>query len=243
MRLRVARPRQWCGSRSTQAAARATASGVLFRSDGHILTAAHLLDAADRTDVALDDGRTLPGSVVGRDELTDVAVLKVAAQDLPTAVLGSTDAVTVGSPVVAVGAPTRSGAEPSVTAGVISAVGQRVQPPGGAPIQGMLQTDVDLSASADGGALLDMRGSLVGISTTGGATATTTGFAVPVEIARKVAWDLVRHGSARHVWLGVEGADVAPDATDDVGASAGMQVLARPRRQPRDPPPASRWAT
>ncbi len=142
-----------------------TGSGVLFRSDGHILTSAHLLDSATAIDVALGDGRTLAGAVVGRDELTDVAVLKVEAQNLPTVIFGTTESLNVGSPVVAIGAPPREGDEPSMDAGVISAIGQRMQPDDGAPMQGMLQTDASLSAAADGGPLLDLRGSMVGLST------------------------------------------------------------------------------
>ncbi len=202
-----------------------TGSGVLFRSDGHILTAAHLLEAATDIEVTLADGRTLPGSVVGRDDLTDVAVLKVDAESLPTVVFGTTESVTVGSPVVAVGAPTREGDEPSLNA-----------VPSAPSVNGCNRTaprrcrGCSRPTSACRTAPMAVRCSTCGeawwaSSATGGTGADSSGFATPVEVARKVAWDLVKHGEARHVWLGVEGADLAPDMADDLGVPGGVEVL------------------
>ena len=201
-------------------------SGVLFRDSGEILTNAHVVDGADRIDVILTDGRTLRAELVGVDRLTDIGVVRVKGDGLPTAVLGSTKQLRVGEPAVAIGSPLGLAGGPSVTTGVISAVGRRIENPDGEPLHDMIQTDAPIAPGSSGGALVDSSGSVIGITTViaVGADGGQFGFAIPIEIARSVAEDILATGRAHHVWLGIEGSDMAMVDADELGISGGALV-------------------
>src|SRR5581483_7552570 len=193
----------------TSGAGVTTGSGVLFRNDGYLVTDAELLRNAQTVEVTLFDGRAFSGSVTGIDESTGVAVLKVEAVDLPVAVLGSAIDLQVGQTAVSVGAPIGSSGGPSVTAGVISALGKRVARTTGGALHDMIETDAAAAEGSSGGALCDGHGVLIGI-TLDVAEADDTrglGFAAPIDIVHAIAEDLIANGSARHAWLGIEGAD------------------------------------
>jgi serine protease Do len=194
----------------------ASGSGFIFRPDGYILTNNHVVDGADKVRVILQDKQELTARVVGRDPNTDVAVLKVDAGNLPVAALGDSDPLQVGDWVVALGYPLDLGA--TVTAGIISAKGRAIGilgPDKGAknPVEHYIQTDAAINPGNSGGPLVDLSGRVVGINS---AIASPTGywngygFAVPIDLARRVAEDLMRFGEVHRPRLGLGIKDVAP---------------------------------
>ncbi len=209
-------------------------SGVVFRDDGHVLTNAHLVAGARQITARLHDGREVQATVVGADDSSDIAVLKLAGERFPTAVLGSADELRVGESAMAVGTPFGGDGEPAVTVGSIAALGRRVEARAGA-LHDMIETDAAIDRDASGGALVDRFGVVVGITTTegtsgggggggGAAGAAPLGLAVPIDLARAVADDLVETGHVRRVWLGIEGADVDPERAAALGAARGALV-------------------
>jgi S1-C subfamily serine protease len=213
----------------------ATGSGVLFRDDGMVLTSAHVVDGQSPIRVQLADGRSFAGHLVGLDRLTDVAVVDVDATDLPVAVLGSSEGLGVGAPAVAIGSALGLEGGPSVTTGVISALGRTIDPDDGAPLHGMLQTDAPIAAGSSGGALVDTAGSVVGIVTAVAAEpGGRFGFATPIELAHRVALQLIESGKATHGWLGVEGADLDPERAAAWGVEGGAVVRGIAQDGPAD---------
>ena len=197
-------------------------SGVVFRDDGHILTNHHVTKGMTAVAVVLPDGRRLTGTVVGTDDATDLAVVKVEGGPFPPAVMGTATTLRTGDGVVTVGGP-------AVSAGIVSALG-RTTDAGGTRLYDMIQTDASVAAASSGGALLDRSGAVIGISTAIGA-ADGVGFATPIDIAWSVASELIDHGRATHVWLGVEGSDHADGGatvtkvmTGSPAHHAGLQV-------------------
>ena len=221
-------------------------SGVIFRSDGHVLTNAHVVEGATAIKVALANGRELVGRVVGADPETDTAVLKLEGGPFPTATLGSAVDLRVGQTAVAIGSPLGLSGGPSVTVGVISAVHRNISPLGSShTLFDMVQTDAPVSPGSSGGALLDGDGGVIGITTAvtsneGGGDA--LGFATPIDVARAVAEELISTGKVEHVWMGVEGSDLdgatATELDVDGGAMIGQVTSASPAERaglaPRD---------
>lgn len=212
-------------------------SGVVFRDDGMILTSGHLVDDADQVRVRLSDGRRLPATVVGIDPLTDLAVVDIDADGLPVAVLGSAKGVEVGSTAMAVGCP-HGDAGATVSTGIISATG-RTLGSGGMTLHGLLQTDAPQSPASSGGALVNTSGAVIGIVTAFDDDekiddADRYGFATPIDLAHRVALQLISSGKARHGWLGVEGVDLDPGAADRLGVGGGAMVRGVERGSPAD---------
>jgi len=193
----------------------ASGSGFIFRSDGYVLTNNHVVAGADRVKVILQDKREFTARVVGRDPNTDVAVIKIDATGLPVVALGDSDPLQVGDWVVAVGYPLDLG--PTVTSGIISAKGRQIgilgEKGASAPVEDYLQTDAAINPGNSGGPLMDLSGRVVGINS---AIASPTGywsgygFAVPIDLARRVADDLMRYGTVHRPRLGLEIKDVSP---------------------------------
>lgn len=202
-------------------------SGIIFRSDGHLITNAHVVEFASDIEVTLASGEKLPGRVVAADAETDVAVVKVDRDDLPAAVLGSVKNLRVGDIAVAIGSPL--GFEQTVTAGIISAVGRTVAGPEGSPLVDMIQTDAPVTQGNSGGALVDGEGSVVGINTAIGASpevgAEGIAFATPIDVASAVARELIATGRATHPWLGVTGGDITPEAAEEFGVEQGALMI------------------
>lgn len=196
-------------------------SGVIYREDGYILTNNHVVQDADRVIVVLHDRRYLEAEVVGRDPSTEVAVVKIAGNGFPVARLGDSDLVGIGDWALAMGSPL--GLQFSVTAGIISGIGRdigilRAQPDanGGmtAPLEHFIQTDAALSPGNSGGPLLNTEGEVIGISTAVAASAGTPsgyGFAIPANLARRIADQLVEHGEVQRSYLGVFLLNVTPE--------------------------------
>ncbi len=183
-----------------------TGSGVIYSSDGYILTNNHVIEFADEYTITLHDGREFKARLVGADANTDMAVLKIDATGLPAIELGNSDAVRVGEWVLAVGNP--FDLTSTVTAGIVSAKSRDINIiRRGAPIESFIQTDAAVNPGNSGGALVDVQGRLIGINT---AIASPTGafagysFAIPVNLARRIADDLIKYGKYRRVYLGVD---------------------------------------
>ncbi len=192
----------------------ATGSGFFFDNKGHILTNNHVVAGASRITVVTANNRILRATLVGRDELTDVAVLKVSAK-VPPLKLGNSDKLQVGEPVVAIGSALALPGGPTVTTGVVSALERVQQEPGQTPQQagpvlyGLIQTDAAVNPGNSGGPLLDLRGEVIGINTLG-QRSTQTGesvqginFAVSINTARSVADEIIRTGHVVYPFLGI----------------------------------------
>ncbi len=191
-------------------------SGFIFRSDGYILTNNHVVDGAEQVTVVLQDRREFDAQIVGRDPNTDVAILKVDADNLPVVELGESDPIAVGDWVVALGYPLRLGA--TATAGIVSAKGRQIgilsrDNEASAPLEHFIQTDAAINPGNSGGPLVDLQGRAIGMNT---AIASPTGyysgygFAVPIDLVKRVANDLIDHGEVRRPKLGVAIDDVDP---------------------------------
>ena len=203
-----------------------TGSGVILRSDGHIVTNAHVVDGAGAIEVTLASGDKLPAKVVGSDEETDVAVVKVEREDLPAAAVGSVKDLEVGQTAIAIGSPL--GLEQSVTAGIISALGRRVDRADQTPLFDMIQTDAPVTQGNSGGALIDAGGAVVGINSAIAASpdvgAEGIAFAIPIDVAGAVAEELINSGRATHPWLGITGGNITPEAAREFGVEQGAFI-------------------
>lgn len=191
-------PGQGGGARRT---VRSLGSGVIVSSDGLILTNNHVIEKADRLSVVVGDKRSYPAKVIGTDPQTDVAVIRIDARDLPAAELGDSDGVRVGEWVLAVGNPFEL--MHSVTAGIISAKGRSSV--GLAEYEDFIQTDASINPGNSGGALADLDGRIIGVNTaisspSGGNIG--IGFAIPVNMARKVMTELVAKGQVIRGYVG-----------------------------------------
>ncbi len=181
-------------------------SGVIVKEDGYIITNNHVVQEADKIEVTLNDNRIFDAVIVGKDPTTDLALIKIDAEGLPTAVFGNSDNVRVGEWVLAVGNPFNLTS--TVTAGIVSARGRHINIlGGGTAIESFIQTDAAVNRGNSGGALVNSRGKLIGINA---AIASSTGtfqgysFAIPSNIAKKVMDDLLEFGEIQRGFLGIE---------------------------------------
>jgi len=199
-------------------------SGVILDEEGHVLTNNHVVAAGSSWRVTLPDGRRLRALLVGRDPASDLAVLSIEAENLEPARLGDSDRVRVGQWVLALGTPHEL--PRTVTAGIISAKGRTNV--GVASYENYLQTDAAINQGNSGGPLVDLRGRVVGINTAilsppGGSQGIS--FAIPINMARGVAAQLIQHGRVRRAWLGVYMEDLPAGRREEVGLQAGKGVL------------------
>ncbi len=176
-------------------------SGFLIRPDGYLVTNNHLVEAATNIQVRLPDGRELPSRVVGRDEKTDLALLKIEATGVPVLLFGDSDTLQIGEPIMAIGNP--FGLEGTVTTGIVSAKGRVI---GEGPYDDFLQTDASINPGNSGGPLVNAAGQVVGITTaiasqTGGSVG--IGFAIPINVAKAILPQLAATGHVTRGWLGV----------------------------------------
>lgn len=194
-------------------------SGVVLDRSGHIITNHHVVEAGDAARVVLSDGRVYEAELIGSDPLTDLAVLQIPTTDLVPITLGSTDDLVVGSPAIAIGSPLGLEGGPSLSVGVVSALGREVQTGPDTILYGMIQTDAPITSGSSGGSLVDDTGALLGITTAVGVSnigVEGIGFATPVEIVERVTTELIATGSVSHGLLGIGGA-TAYDETGDGG--------------------------
>lgn len=216
----------------------ASGSGVIISKDGYIVTNNHVVQDADEVEVVMTDKRSFKAKVVGTDPLTDLAVVKVEANNLPSITLGDSDGLKLGEWVLAVGYPLDL--ESTVTAGIVSAKGrgigilsrnQQQQKPGGkavdTPIESFIQTDAAINPGNSGGALVNLRGELVGINS---AIASATGyysgygFAVPVSLVKKVTADLLKYGNVQRGYIGIMPIELDSKRAQDLNTKVGRGI-------------------
>ena len=197
----------------------ATGSGFLIDDAGTILTNAHVVDGSEAVTVKLgEDGETLDAKVVGADDSTDVAVLRVDPDKVQAAPLriGDSDAATVGDAVVAIGNP--FGLDRTVTTGIVSGLQREISAPDGFTISDVIQTDAAINPGNSGGPLISSAGEVLGINsqiaTAGGGGSVGVGFAVPINTAQSVADQILDDGQADHAFIGISGADLTPQIAD-----------------------------
>lgn len=203
---------------------RSLGSGVIVSPDGYIVTNNHVVEKADEIKVTLLDNRTLKGSLVGADPKTDVAIIKIAANDLPTLAWGDSDRLQVGEFVLAIGSP--YGLSHTVTMGIISAVGRANV--GIADYEDFIQTDAAINPGNSGGPLVNIKGELIGINTaifsrTGGYQG--IGFAVPSNMVRLVMDQLIRNGKVTRGWIGVSIQELTPELAQEFGLTRSKGAL------------------
>jgi len=181
-------------------------SGVLFTPDGFLLTNHHVVRGQRRLRVRLNDGREIPGHVVGADPWTDLAVVQAESSALPYAAFGDSPKLRVGQLVVAIGSP--FGFDSTVTAGVVSALGRTLRSITGHLVDNVIQTDAALNPGNSGGPLVDSRGLVIGINTAIIAPAQGICFAIPIRAAQDILPQLLQHGKVMRGYLGLHGRSV-----------------------------------
>jgi len=192
-------------------------SGFITRSDGVILTNAHVVEGASAVTVTLPDGRTFKGKVLGGDPLTDVAVVKVVASKLPVAPLGDSAKVRPGEWAIAIGNPL--GLDNTVTAGIISAI-QRTNAVGEGQRVPYIQTDAAVNPGNSGGPLINDRGEVIGVNTAiRQAPGAGLSFAIPINTAREIAAQIVQRGYASHPYIGIRLQTLTPQLAREINAT------------------------
>ena len=191
-------------------------SGVIISPNGYILTNNHVVEGADDIEVILNDTRKAKAKIIGTDPETDLAILKIELDKLPVIVLGSSDTLQVGDPVLAIGNP--FGVGQTVTSGIVSALGRNQL--GINTFENFIQTDAAINPGNSGGALIDTQGRLLGINTaiysrSGGSMG--IGFAIPVSTAKQVLESIVKDGRVTRGWIGVEPQDLSPEVAETFG--------------------------
>ncbi len=224
-------------------------SGVIYDNEGHILTNDHVVEGASKLLVSLPDGRSFPAKVVGTDPQTDLAVIQISGDNLPVAQLGDSSKLQVGDWVVAIGNALALPGGPTVTAGVVSALGRTVQEPGSSSSGGpgglsgnasngpflfdVIQTDAPINPGNSGGPLTNLAGQVVGIDTLvagqaePGVPAQGIGFAIAMNTAKPIADQLVKNGKVAHPSLGIGYVPLNPPIAAQLGVSvkSGAVVL------------------
>ncbi|SIP98201.1 serine protease DegQ [Janthinobacterium sp. TND4EL3] len=210
-------------------------SGVIVSHEGYVLTNNHVVEGADEIEVVLTDGRKAPAKIVGLDPETDLAVIKIKLDKLPSIVLGQSEQARVGDVVLAIGNP--FGVGQTVTMGIISALGRNNLHINS--FENFIQTDAAINFGNSGGALVDTRGNLIGINTaiysqSGGSVG--IGFAIPVSTAKTVMEAIIKDGHVVRGWIGVETQDITPELADSFSLqrSSGAMIAGVVRNGPAD---------
>ena len=196
-------------------------SGVIISSSGYNLTNNHVVEGADEIEVILNDTRKAKAKVIGTDPDTDLAILKIELDRLPVIVLGNSDALQVGDPVLAIGNP--FGVGQTVTGGIVSALGRNQL--GINTFENFIQTDAAINPGNSGGALVDVNGALMGINTaiysrSGGSMG--IGFAIPVSTAKQVLEGIVKDGQVTRGWIGVEPQTISAELLETFNIKAAV---------------------
>ncbi|HJJ22375.1 MAG TPA: trypsin-like peptidase domain-containing protein [Nitrosopumilus sp.] len=203
-------------------------SGFVFDKKGHVITNAHVVDDAKKVVVTFLDGRSYNAEIIGTDEFTDLAVIKVSADLalLHPLALGDSSNLKVGEPIAAIGNP--FGLSGSMTSGIVSQLGRLLPSGSGYSIPDVIQTDAAINPGNSGGPLLNMRGEIVGINTAiQSATGefTGVGFAIPSQTVTKIIPTLIENGEYKHPWIGISGRDIDPDLAKVLGLTDAVGFL------------------
>jgi serine protease Do len=201
-------------------------SGFLIDSEGHILTNNHVVSNAETITVTLNDKRTFKATVVGTDQETDVAIIKINGHDLPSLPLGDSDQLRIGDWAIAIGNPLGE-LRGSVTVGIISAEGRsNLNIFGGTPAyQDFIQTDASINFGNSGGPLCNIHGEAIGINTAINPSGQGISFAIPINLAKHVAEQLIASGKVKRAWMGVTLAELTPELADGFGIKGSKGVV------------------
>ncbi len=201
-------------------------SGFIIDKDGRILTNNHVVRDAEEITVTLNDKREFKAKVIGTDPETDVAVIKVEGDNLPVLPLGDSDRLRVGDWAIAMGNPLGE-LRGSVTVGIVSAQGRtNLNIYGGTPsFQDFIQTDASINFGNSGGPLVNISGEAIGINTAINTSGQGIGFAIPINLARHVAEQIIAHGEVKRAWIGVQLAELTPEIADGFGIKGNQGVV------------------
>jgi len=209
-------------------------SGIIYDASGWILTNRHVVSGADKLTVELKDGRKFDGKVYGIDTLTDLAIVKVDATDLPTAQIGHSDGLKIGQLVVAIGSPLGTYSF-SVTSGIVSAKGRDIQVDNGSNgttgttgstrITNLIQTDAAINPGNSGGPLADASGSVVGVNTAVATDSSGIGFAIPIDIARPIMEQAIKGEALSRPWIGIRFQSINLQVKQDLGLKVDSGAL------------------
>jgi serine protease Do len=203
--------------------AQSLGTGVIIDKDGFVVTNEHVLAGATQIRVGLSDGRQFDAELVGGDPASDLAVVRIKTKDaLPTPKLGDSDGVMIGEGVIAIGNP--FGLNSTVTTGVLSAQNRSIRGDG-REYHGFLQTDASINPGNSGGPLLNMDGEVIGINTAILGNAQGIGFAIPINRARRIVDDLIRHGEVQPTWFGLWLQELTPALREAMGSDQATGVL------------------
>lgn len=197
---------------------RGVGSGFITSADGQIITNAHVVAGADEVQVTLTDGRSFTGRVMGADEVTDVAVIKIEANNLPTVAISDSDKLQTGEWAIAIGNPL--GLDSTVTAGIISATGRSSREVG-VPDKRVdfIQTDAAINPGNSGGPLLNLNGEVIGVNTAIIQGAQGIGFAIPINTVQRISTQLIETGRVEHAYLGIQMANLSPEVKENINNS------------------------
>ncbi len=202
---------------------RGSGSGFIINSNGQILTNSHVVDGADSVTVTLKDGRTINGKVKGEDQVTDVAVIQIDTNNLPTVALGNSETLQPGEAVIAIGNPL--GLNNTVTSGILSATGRSSSDIGATDKRvDYIQTDAAINPGNSGGPLLNARGEVIGMNTAIIKGAQGLGFAIPINTAQRIAQELISKGRVDHPYLGIQMVTLTPEIRDRVQTKLGVNL-------------------
>lgn len=235
--------RRFRGEQPQERISRGVGSGFVISSNGQILTNSHVVNKADQVTVSFSDGRTVAGKVVGEDPASDIAVVQVQGNNLPTVSLGSSAQVEPGQWAIAIGNPL--GLQKTVTVGVISATSRSGSDIGVSDKRiDFLQTDAAINPGNSGGPLLNARGQVIGINTAIISGAQGLGFAIPIDTAQRIARQLITTGRVEHPYLGVQMVTLTPEIKErlrnnpnqriSITADRGVIIVRVARNSPAD---------
>ncbi|NES81394.1 MAG: trypsin-like serine protease, partial [Moorea sp. SIO2B7] len=202
---------------------RGTGSGFIISTDGRLLTNAHVVEGTDKVKVTLKDGQIFEGQVLGTDKMTDVAVVKIEANSLPTVNLGKAENLIPGEWAIAIGNPL--GLDNTVTVGIISAL-DRSSSQVGVPDKRVrfIQTDAAINPGNSGGPLLNAQGEVIGINTAIRVDAQGLGFAIPIETVQRIATQLFAKGEADHPYLGIHMMNIHPNWQEELNLDSELEL-------------------
>ncbi|PSR17555.1 serine protease [filamentous cyanobacterium CCP3] len=196
---------------------RGVGSGFIISADGRIITNAHVVAGADEVQVTLTDGRSFTGEVMGADSVTDVAVIKIDAQNLPAVAISNSDQIQPGEWAIAIGNPL--GLDSTVTAGIISAT-SRSSREVGVPDKRVdfIQTDAAINPGNSGGPLLNLNGEVIGVNTAIIQGAQGLGFAIPINTVQRISSQLIENGRVEHAYLGIQMVNLTPELRQNINS-------------------------